>query len=483
MKRVGIVLLLGIVPFAEAVLAREQRAYPTIVQQSALQSPWAAYGAQFEARLGHAVADAGDVNGDGFSDVIVSAIFYDTATAWNGGRTFVFNGSEEGLSPGADWFVDLPGHSVAAAGDLNGDGYGDVVVGSYGAGDVLPGFGSGGAFFAYYGSSGGLTSALKISGTQAGEYLGWDVGGAGDVNGDGYDDVIVGALRYDNGQGDEGRAFVHYGSLTGLTREAAWTGESDQDLGWFGTAVAGAGDVNGDGYDDIIVGSPGWSKTRRFQGAALVYYGSPNGPGESWIYAGDEDIQLIGYDVGSAGDVNGDGYSDVIVGSRKGLVAVFHGSATGLKEKPSWIVRHPESALPITGGPRRRGPEGEPIFGEAVAKAGDFNGDGFDDVLIGASNLTHGEDREGAAFLYLGSPTGLSKRPSMRVESDNVVARLAYSIGGGGDVNGDGLSDFILGAFGYTRTLRGEGAAFVVEGARVDRDVTRPAPQPLGGDN
>src|SRR6185503_7598863 len=138
----------------------------------------------------------------------------------------------------------LFGMYVASAGDVNGDGYSDVIIGTwyYDNGQTDEG-----AAFIYHGSSSGITTTLQtqLECNQASASMG-NVASAGDVNGDGYSDVIVGAWQYDNGQSDEGRAFVYLGSAGGLSTSAAWTAESDQTLAAFGNAVATAGDVNGD---------------------------------------------------------------------------------------------------------------------------------------------------------------------------------------------------------------------------------------------
>ena len=126
---------------------------------------------------------------------------------------------------------------------------------------------------------------------------------AGDVNGDGYADVIVGAFGYDNGQADEGRAFVYHGSAGGLSGSAAWTAESDQAGAWFGSSVATAGDVNGDGYADVIVGAPYYDNGQTDEGRAFVYHGSAGGLSGSVGLDGREQpggrlLRLVGGDGG-----------------------------------------------------------------------------------------------------------------------------------------------------------------------------------------
>jgi hypothetical protein len=173
---------------------------------------------------------------------------------------------------------------------------------------------------------------------QAGAQFGYSVASAGDVNGDGFSDVIVGARLFDNGQTDEGRAFVYHGSASGLSTTPNWTAESNQAVAYFGFSVASAGDVNGDGFSDVIVGAYPFDNGETDEGRAFVYHGSASGLSTTpnWTAESNQAVAQFGYSVASAGDVNGDGFSDVIVGARlftngetyEGRAFVYHGSGT-----------------------------------------------------------------------------------------------------------------------------------------------------------
>ena len=131
---------------------------------------------------------------------------------------------------------------------------------------------------------------------------------AGDVNGDGYSDVIVGAPGYSNPLTNEGAAFVYHGSPAALGDTADWTKRSNQENAYFGWSVGTAGDVNGDGYADIIVGAYGYDDGQANEGGVWVYHGSANGPrtsGVDWYKHSDQIDAQFGYSVGTAGDVNG----------------------------------------------------------------------------------------------------------------------------------------------------------------------------------
>ena len=222
-----------------------------------------------------------------------------------------------------------------------------------------------GRAYVYLGSAAGLaaTAAWTAEGDQAGANFGWSVATAGDVNGDGYADVIVGAAYYDNGQVDEGRAYVYLGSAAGLAATAAWTAESDQASANFGNSVATAGDVNGDGYADVIVGAYLYDNGQADEGRAYVYLGSAAGLAATaaWTAESDQAIADFGYSVATAGDVNGDGYADVIVGAflydngqaDEGRAYVYLGSAAGLAAAAAWTAES-DQATPTSATPSPR---------------------------------------------------------------------------------------------------------------------------------
>jgi hypothetical protein len=442
---------------------------------------WTVESDQEYASFGLSVGAAGDVNGDGYADVIVGAPFYDNDEE-DEGRAFVYHGSAGGLGATAAWTEEADqagawfGWSVGTAGDVNGDGYADVILGA--PGYDLANWAGAGLIYLYIGSATGLTKRSPFDGPspwpgwgdQSGASFGYAVGTAGDVNGDGYADVVVGAPGYDNGQTDEGRAYVYYGSAdrVGLSLYAAWIAVGEQEAAEFGCAVGTAGDVNGDGYADVIVGAYYYDSGEGRGGRVFVYHGSAGGLNTTaaWTAQSDQGTAHFGAAVGTAGDVNGDGYADVVVGAPYynggGWAFVYLGSATGLSATAAWSAGRVQ-------------PDKADLYGWSVGTAGDVNGDGYADVIVGAPQVDHPTTHEGLAYVYFGSATGLSATESWTAEGDQATAYFGSAVGTAGDVNGDGYADVIIGADGYdfdSIWLTDAGRAYVYHGSATGLRAT-----------
>jgi hypothetical protein len=420
--------------------------------------------------FGGSVAAAGDVNGDGYGDVIVAAPRHDNGD-FRFGRAYLFTGSAEGIGDVPSWMVEgsEPGYgfavAVAGAGDLNGDGFGDVVVSGVGRALV------------YFGSTVGLSLAPDwISPvTEVSTGFGVAVAGAGDVNSDGFSDLLVGAPQGWVGGGVPGRAELYLGSASGPGASPAWTSEGDQPGAAFGYAVAAAGDVNGDGYGDVIIGEPGYDYPepidRPNAGKVLVYLGSSLGlaAAPAWESGLVNRFAFLGASVSGAGDVNGDGYDDILMGGfngfggEQGIARVYLGSPSGPGGSPAWT---------------RTGDHLLAHLGTAVAGAGDLNGDGYGDVIIGEPDYDRAfnEESVGRAYVFRGSAAGLEVDPSWFAEGDAPFDLLGNAVGSAGDVNGDRTGDLLVGA---PSDGRGTGRVFLYAGAPDNRPpearITAPA--------
>jgi len=380
---------------------------------------WWDDGDQAGAYFGHAVRSAGDVNGDGYDDVIVGTNSYDQGGNTDAGGAWVYYGSATGLSVTPDFTATLPsmptngffGWAVGTAGDVNGDEYDDIMIAMVNHDSSI--YTDDGAVFVWYGSETGLGTNYDwmATGNVTYAHLGWDLGTAGDVNGDDYDDIIVGAFKYWP-TNDVSHAYVWYGSETGLgangtPANADWTASapviSVENGHAFGSRVGTAGDVNGDGYDDVFVGAPLYDNGQTDEGGVFIWYGSETGLGVNgtlanadWTAESDQaNGQLSGNPrsyvicgAGTAGDVNGDGYDDFIAGSHyynngetgEGIALLWLGSENGLDPDNSRPIGNPTNTDWMAESNQENA-----FLGFEFGESGDLNGDGFDDVLVSAS--------------------------------------------------------------------------------------------------
>lgn len=419
--------------------------------------------------FGLGMFSAGDVNGDGYADAVIGDSGADSGDLGNGreGAIFLFESlGSYGLSPqptdviyGPEVTSGLYGRQAEAAGDVNGDGFGDVIVGDMYFDD---GTDFEGKVWVHLGApsreSGNADWIDTVN--QAHANLG-NALAMGDFDGDGFSDLAVGAEAQDNGQAEEGAAFVYMGHRDGLPSTAEWAADSDQSAAFFGHSIANAGDVNADGYEDLLVGASHWDHGEINEGGVWCYHGSTSGPVASYSQRLeiDQANALFGWSVASAGDVNGDGYTDVAVGapfykadgfSSSGGVFVYCGSATGLPSTPTWTYGYAFAGS---------------SFGYSVSCAGDVNGDGYSDLIVGAINAESGQASEGLAFVFHGGAGGLANSPNTTLQANQSGADFGFDVSSAGDVNGDGYSDVMVGAPTYDNGANAEGLARVYLGS------------------
>ena len=460
--------------------------------------------------IGNSVSSAGDINGDGFDDLIIGTAHANSVA----GASYVVYGSSSGFTApldlsnldGSNGFVingvapgDVSGNSVSNAGDVNGDGFDDLIIGGYGAGPN-----GAGASYVVFGSSSGFAASFELSsldgsngfvtnGIDPGDRSGISVSNAGDVNGDGFDDLIIGASGAGpNGIDDAGESYVVFGSaslgFTGSFDLSSLDGSNGFIINGIntndGNIVSGAGDINGDGFDDLIIGADAADPNDNFSaGESYVVFGSASGFAASldlssldgsngFVINGIAAQDRSGISVSNAGDVNGDGIDDLIIGARGvqggGASYVVFGSSSGFPatlELSNLDGRDGFALGGISGGDRT---------GISVSSAGDVNGDGFDDLIIGATLADpDGNRNAGQSYVvYGGVRLGLDKIGGDN--DDTLTGNDANNrlIGNDGDdyLEGKGGNDFLNGGAGNDTIDGGDGDDQIFAGPGDDGD-------------
>ncbi|HUT02320.1 MAG TPA: integrin alpha [bacterium] len=405
-----------------------------------------------------------------------------------------FLGEAEGDRAGSPFEEEHAGAAVSNAGDVNGDGYDDFLVGAY-ANDE--GGNSAGQTYLFFGKASGWAmdtsladAAASFIGEANADYAGVCVSGAGDVNGDGYDDFLIGASRNSEGDFVAGQTYLILGKASGWAMDtslsdsdASFIGEGFVDVS--GMSVSGAGDVNGDSYDDFIIGS--WnSEPGDYAGQTYLILGKSSGwamdnslADSDASFWGESEMDGAGCSVSGAGDVNGDGYDDFVIGApyneeganNAGQTYLIFGKASGwamdtsLSEADASFIGEREYSW----------------AGWSVSGAGDLNGDGYDDFLIGGEvDSTISGNDDGRTYLILGKPLGWAMDTSLADADGSFLGeadgdRAGFSVSGAGDINDDGYDDFLIGAIynaGQAYLILGKVSGWAMDTSLADSDAS-----------
>jgi len=440
---------------------------------------------------GSAVSSAGDFNGDGFDDIIIGAsqgvsyhgaggtgkvyLIFGKATGFNNIDLRILNNST-GFRIIGENSGDRCGAIVSSAGDYNGDGFVDIVIGAYAASGV-------GKAYVIFGKSNGFSdinlstlsapTGFKIIGDNNNDN-GWSVSGAGDINKDGYDDIIIGSISKSSGFGlsnvvfGKGIGFSDI-NLATLSTPNGFKIFGESSATGNGFSVSNAGDLNGDGFADIIVGAVGTFSILSYTGRSYVIFGKNSGfsnidlsslsHAQGFRIIGENGGDNCGYSVSSAGDINKDGFSDIIIGSPGYSVS---GSGKG------YVIFGTNSTFSDINLSTLAMPTGFKIFGEnngdvsssCVSGVGDFNGDGFNDIIVyspGASNST------GRGYVIFGKngtfsninlstlamPTGFKifGENNGDARATGISSSSGNAVSSAGDINKDGFDDIIISAY------------------------------------
>ena len=389
--------------------------------------------------FGTCVSYAGDLNKDGYDDVIIGYPSNHQGGQF-AGSAYVYFGGEQ-MDAKADLTIigqtsnGYLGTSVSFAGDANGDGFSDFFVGGRNPGKV----------FLYFGALSFMiddVADLIFSDSKLGSNFGNSFTYISDFNNDGFDDFIISA-NLDNVNGTQaGRAYIYLGGPSlGTIPENIFTGESK--FNFFGESVAFAGDVNNDGFSDVIIGAPGYETDGNREGRVYIFFGNNSLDSKPDVVITGLQHQSIGDVIASAGDINDDGYDDIIIG------APYIGAAVG-----------PASYVYIYYGGNNMDAEADIIiketlfaFGTDISYAGDINNDDYDDIMI---------SDEGNVFFYYGGST-MDTIPDITLKFHS-SGEFVQSIAIAGDVNNDGHKDILISTSEPTSDSTRTGRIYIYSG-------------------
>lgn len=419
----------------------------------------------------------GDTNGDGYDDILICArnfsindehseiyLIFGQSKGWYKNMNIISYINASFLIKDKNEASNSSFLPISGAGDVNGDGYDDFLIGnshSNGSGIVN------GQAFLFFGKSSGWAKNTYLSNADVSfegvpyDYAGDSISSAGDVNGDGFDDILIGASRSNI---STGKTYLVLGKKSGWLKnislsnaDGSFIGEDMHD--YSGHCVSSAGDVNCDGYDDILIGAYGNGVGSTCPGKVYLIFGKPSG----WLlntplsnadasFCGKINGDKLGHSVSCVGDVNKDNYDDFIITSGKSLNGSYYDNIYLIfgKEK-GWVkdfnlINFEDASFVVENINDIRKIWGDTSY---LSGAGDTNGDGYDDFLIGACLNSETESFAGQSYLILGNSIGWKINTSLAEANSSFIGEdledySGESVSGGGDINGDGYDDILI---------------------------------------
>lgn len=369
-----------------------------------------------------------------------------------------------------DWMTAWYG--LAAAGDYNADGYDDFLLGAAPSDRAAPQAGVGYVYLGGEGIDQGLGTRIAVfEGEAANDYAGAGMASAGDTNGDGYDDVLIGAPQETTHSGAAGAAYLVLGPTSGVMSLSAANARMDgEDYGDHAAYyLSGAGDVNGDGLADVLVGASLWGQAvGTYEGSAYLLYGPISGAvplvSANLVMRGESSGDLAGADVEGVGDLDGDGLDDIGVGASGR-------SEYGLDAGMAYVLTTPPvGTLTLGDADARLGGAALQNAGATISTAGDTNQDGYGDMLVGAPFDDTNNTNAGMIYFIPGPIAGthaladVATSIYLGVEPQELAGN---EVDGGQDVDGDGWADVLIGGPQGTGNSGFPGRAYLVRGALV----------------
>ncbi len=431
--------------------------------------------------FGYSIANIGDLNGDGILDIAVGAYYSDASGFDQGAIHIMFmnsNGTVSRTMEINDYTANGPvlnafdyfGYSIANIGDLNGDGISDIAVGA--PDDDAGGTDRGAIHVMFMNSDGTVSRTMEINDHTAngptlnnGDYFGSSIANIGDLNDDGISDIAVGALYDDTGGTDRGAIHVMFMNSDGTVfrtmeiNDHTANGPTLHNSHLFGSSIANIGDLNGDGISDIAVGAPGANAHGVYIGSIHIMLMNSAGTVSRTIEINDHtangpalnNFDYFGYSTANIGDLNGDGISDIVVGApnddaggtSRGAIHVMLMNSDETVSRTIEINDHTANGPALNYGD---------YFGYSTANIGDLNGDGISDIAVGAPyDDAGGADRGAIHVMLMNSDGTVSRTMEINDHTENgpVLNNDDYfgsSIANIGDLNGDGISDIVVGA-------------------------------------